>query len=197
MIPDLYVDNLVAFSPAKEGWTLRKKDKYVGVGNAYLVGRVCRIMKRTMFQIQWLDLQYQNNVESVNLSMIQRGNANYRSKHGRSSAAGWRNLCAVDEGETIDIEDNVKLWKSTWSNTIHRLIFLRRLLRLKLSTICASIQRRNVNKQRIYSTTRMAQIPRDFDQSSNTCSNTPRQPVFCLYPSLFLAASCWGNEQLC
>ncbi|GMF23297.1 unnamed protein product [Phytophthora fragariaefolia] len=81
VIPDLYIDTLVAFSPAKEGWMPRKTHKYVGVGNAYLVGRVCRIMKRTLFQIQWLDPQYQNHVESLNLRMIQRGNGNCRSLH--------------------------------------------------------------------------------------------------------------------
>ncbi|GMF41690.1 unnamed protein product [Phytophthora fragariaefolia] len=53
LIPDLYSDTIVAFSPAKEGWMTRKTHKYVGVGNVYLVGRVCRIMKRTPFQIQW------------------------------------------------------------------------------------------------------------------------------------------------
>ncbi|KAG3166872.1 hypothetical protein PI126_g4011 [Phytophthora idaei] len=54
LTPALYVDTLVAFSPEKEGWTKRQKakDKYVGVGNAYLVGRVCRIVKGAMFHVQ-------------------------------------------------------------------------------------------------------------------------------------------------
>ncbi|GMF26757.1 unnamed protein product [Phytophthora fragariaefolia] len=37
LIPDLYIDKLVAYLPAKEGWMTRKTHKYVGVGNAYLV----------------------------------------------------------------------------------------------------------------------------------------------------------------
>ncbi|KAG3186929.1 hypothetical protein C6341_g3553 [Phytophthora cactorum] len=54
----------------KEGWTKRQKakDKYVGVGNAYLV---CRIVKGAMFRVQWLDSQYQNKDEHLNLNMIQ------------------------------------------------------------------------------------------------------------------------------
>ncbi|GMF39068.1 unnamed protein product [Phytophthora fragariaefolia] len=109
LIPGLYVDTLVAFSPEKEGWTKRKKtkDKYVGVGSAYLVGRVCRIIKGAMFQVQWLDSQYQRKDEHLNLSMIQRGKANYRSLHGSTSRVGWSHLCAVEEGEQIEVEGSI------------------------------------------------------------------------------------------
>ncbi|GMF57952.1 unnamed protein product [Phytophthora fragariaefolia] len=107
LIPDLYINTLVAFSPAMEGWMTRKTHKYVGVGNAYLVGGVCRTMTRTLFQIQWLDSKYQNHVESLNLNMRRRGNANYRSLHGSAAAVLWRSLCEINEGETIDIEDDV------------------------------------------------------------------------------------------
>ncbi|EGZ06562.1 hypothetical protein PHYSODRAFT_375656, partial [Phytophthora sojae] len=62
----MYVDTLVAFSPVKEGFITQKK-KYAGVGNAYLVGRVCRILKQSLFQITWLDSQFQNHVETLNL----------------------------------------------------------------------------------------------------------------------------------
>ncbi|KAF1773344.1 hypothetical protein GQ600_11341 [Phytophthora cactorum] len=74
LIPAMYVDTLVEFAPEKEDWTIRQKtkDKYVGVGSAYLVGRMCRIAKGAMFQVQWLDSQYQNKDEHLNLSMIQR-----------------------------------------------------------------------------------------------------------------------------
>ncbi|KAE9036198.1 hypothetical protein PR003_g11085 [Phytophthora rubi] len=90
LIPALYVNTLVAFAPEKEGWTKRQKtkDKYVGVGSSYLVGRVCRIVKGALFHVQRLDSQYQNKDERLNLSMIQRGNANYRPLHGNSSRVG-------------------------------------------------------------------------------------------------------------
>ncbi|KAG3002463.1 hypothetical protein PC128_g18047 [Phytophthora cactorum] len=109
LIPDMYVDTLVAFAPEKEGWTKRQntKDKYIGVGSAYLVGRVCRIVKGAMFQAQWLDSQYQNKDEHLDLSMIQRGNANYRFLHGGSTRVGWSHLCAVDEGENIQVNGDI------------------------------------------------------------------------------------------
>ncbi|KAE9087431.1 hypothetical protein PF006_g25808 [Phytophthora fragariae] len=60
-----------------------------------------------MFQVQWLDSQYQRKDEHLNLSMIQRGNANYRSLHGSTSRVGWSHLCAVEEGEQIEVEGNI------------------------------------------------------------------------------------------
>ncbi|GMF58943.1 unnamed protein product [Phytophthora fragariaefolia] len=106
LIPSLYIDTLVAFSPEKEGWTKRQKtkDKYVGVGSSYLVGRVCRVVKGALFHVQWLDSQYQNKDERLNLSMIQRGNANYRSLHGNSSHVGWGHLCTAGEGADTQVE---------------------------------------------------------------------------------------------
>ncbi|KAL3661211.1 hypothetical protein V7S43_013818 [Phytophthora oleae] len=99
-----YVDALVAFSPAKEGFITQKK-KYIGVGSAYLVGRVYRVLKQPLFQINWLDSQFQNNVETLNLSTVQRGKANYRSLHGRSTGVGWGRLCAVGDGEEVHDDD--------------------------------------------------------------------------------------------
>ncbi|KAE8888963.1 hypothetical protein PF005_g956 [Phytophthora fragariae] len=106
LIPALYVNTLVAFAPEKEGWTKRQKtkDKYVGVGSSYLVGRVCRIVKGALFHMQRLDSQYHNKDERLNLSMIQCGNANYRPLHGNSSRVGWSHLCAADEGDDTHVE---------------------------------------------------------------------------------------------
>lgn len=107
-ILSMYVDTLVAFSPVKEGFITQKK-KYAGVGNAYLVGRVCRILKQSLFQITWLDSQFQNHVETLNLSAVQRGNANYRSLHGNSTGPGWGRLCEVDAGEEVRIDADMEL----------------------------------------------------------------------------------------
>ncbi|ETP31186.1 hypothetical protein F442_19931 [Phytophthora nicotianae P10297] len=104
----MYVDTLVAFSPAKEGFITQKK-KYVGVGNAFLVGRVCRVLKQSLFQINWLDSQFQNHVETLNLSAVQRGNSNYRSLHGHSTGIGWGRWCAVDDGEEVRVEDDTDI----------------------------------------------------------------------------------------
>ncbi|POM57922.1 LOW QUALITY PROTEIN: Transposase [Phytophthora palmivora] len=81
-----------------------QKKKYAGVGNAYLVGRVCRVLKQSLFQIMWLDSQFQNHVEMLNLSTVQRGNASYRSLHGNTTSVGWSRLCAVDDGEDVCID---------------------------------------------------------------------------------------------
>ncbi|KAE9301987.1 hypothetical protein PR003_g22394 [Phytophthora rubi] len=101
----MYVDTLVAFSPAKKGFITQKKT-YAGVGNAFLVGRVCRLLKRSLFQINWLDSQFQKHVETLNLSAVQRGNANYRSLHGGSTGVGWGRLCAVGDGEEVHVDDD-------------------------------------------------------------------------------------------
>ncbi|KAE8894652.1 hypothetical protein PF005_g23727 [Phytophthora fragariae] len=106
----MYVDTLVAFSPVKEGFVSQKK-KYVGVGNAFLVGRVCRIVKKSLFQINSLDSQFQNHVETLNLSAVQRGNAIYRSIHGNSARLAWGRLCAVDEGEEVNIDAEMELFE--------------------------------------------------------------------------------------
>jgi hypothetical protein len=79
----------------------------VGVGSSYLVGRVCRIVKGALFHVQWLDSQFQKKDEHLNLSMIQRGNANYRSLHGNSSRVGWSHLCAAEEGDGTQIEGDI------------------------------------------------------------------------------------------
>ncbi|GMF35139.1 unnamed protein product [Phytophthora fragariaefolia] len=39
--------------------------------------------------------------------MIQRGNTNYRSLHGSATAVVWRSLSEINDGETIDIKDDV------------------------------------------------------------------------------------------
>ncbi|GMF56084.1 unnamed protein product [Phytophthora fragariaefolia] len=103
LVLSMYVDIHVAFSPAKAGFIIQKK-KYAGVGNAFLVGRVCRLLKRSLFQVNWLDSQFQKHGETLNLSAVQRGNAKYRSLHGRSTGVGWGRLCTVDDGEEVMIE---------------------------------------------------------------------------------------------
>ncbi|KAL3662683.1 hypothetical protein V7S43_012526 [Phytophthora oleae] len=97
----LYVNTLVAFSPTKEGWASSRK--YIGVGSAYMVGMVCRLVKG-LYQVSWLDSQFQFHVENMSLAMIQRGNTNYSSLHARENGPGWSRLCAVDSGESVKID---------------------------------------------------------------------------------------------
>ncbi|GMF61969.1 unnamed protein product [Phytophthora fragariaefolia] len=102
------VDTLVAVSAVKEGFITHKK-KYVGVGNAYFVGRACRIVKQWLFQINWLDSQFRNHLETFNISAVQRGYANYRSLHSSATGLGWGRLCAVDEGEDARVDEDMEL----------------------------------------------------------------------------------------
>ncbi|KAG3026479.1 hypothetical protein PC120_g5913 [Phytophthora cactorum] len=101
-ITALYVNTLVAFAPAKEGWVTSKK--YVGVGNAFIIGKVCRVAKG-LYQVRWVDSQFQSNVENLTLSMVQRGNTNYSAPHGHATGPGWGRLCAVDLGERVEIDE--------------------------------------------------------------------------------------------
>ncbi|KAF1794083.1 hypothetical protein GQ600_24583 [Phytophthora cactorum] len=84
------------FRTGKKGWVTSKK--YVGVGNAFIIGRVCRVVKG-LYQVRWVDSQFQSNVENLTLSMVQRGNTNYSALHGHATGPGWGSLCAVDLGE--------------------------------------------------------------------------------------------------
>ncbi|GMF43329.1 unnamed protein product [Phytophthora fragariaefolia] len=181
LIPDLYINTLVAFSPAKEGWMTRKTHKYVGAGNAYTVRRVCRIMKRTLFQMQWLDSQYQNHVESLNLSMIQRGNANYRSLHCSATALVRRNPCENNEGETIDIEVDVAALEDCMEEFNPPTDLPTSLAEVEAINSNASIQLHSVRNQQIYSHTQMVLLRRSFGQSSSICLNTLHRPVFFAY----------------
>ncbi|POM81270.1 LOW QUALITY PROTEIN: Transposase [Phytophthora palmivora] len=100
----LYVNTLVAFSPTKEAWASSRN--YVGVGSAYIVGRVCRLVKG-LYQIRWLYSQFQYHGENMSLGMIQRGNTNYSSLHARANGPGWSQLCVVDSRESVVIDGSM------------------------------------------------------------------------------------------
>ncbi|KAG2908626.1 hypothetical protein PC116_g14596 [Phytophthora cactorum] len=101
-ITALYVNLLVAFTPAKEGWTTSKK--YAAAGKAFIIGRVCRVVTG-LCQVRRVDSQFQSNVENLTLNMVQRGNPNYTVLHGQVTGLGWGSLCTVDPGERVEIDD--------------------------------------------------------------------------------------------
>ncbi|KAG2766006.1 hypothetical protein PC129_g18611 [Phytophthora cactorum] len=76
----------------------------VGVGNAFIISRVCRVVK-ALYQVRWVDSQFQSNVENLTLSMVQRRNTNYSAPHGHATGPGWGRLCAVDLGERVEIDE--------------------------------------------------------------------------------------------
>ncbi|KAG2825404.1 hypothetical protein PC112_g9704 [Phytophthora cactorum] len=73
LLQDVYIDQLVAFSPAREPWM--KKKIYQPAGTAYIVGKVCRGAKKCKdtFQICWLDGEFQASVENLQVGRIQMG----------------------------------------------------------------------------------------------------------------------------
>ncbi|EEY65531.1 uncharacterized protein PITG_03026 [Phytophthora infestans T30-4] len=92
MLQDVYVDKLVAFSPEKDRWM--KAKVYRPIGTAYIIGRVYRLVKKgknaSLFQIRWLDSQFQSAVEHISVGMN----------------PDWRILVRPDPTDEIDFEEN-------------------------------------------------------------------------------------------
>ncbi|POM64041.1 Transposase [Phytophthora palmivora] len=110
----------------------------------YLVDRACRFVKG-LYQVRWLDTQFQSQVECMILSMIQRGNTNYKPLHGRATGPGISRLCAVKQGEVVQIdgssdalEDLTSLNLSTYTNQ-DPAAKVRPLLNLLKSTVKVSV----------------------------------------------------------
>ncbi|POM69258.1 Transposase [Phytophthora palmivora] len=93
-IEQLMMKKLVAFSPSKESWM--KNKIYKCVGTAYIVGRVCRRVKKpkngAVLQVMWLDTQFQNAVEPLSVMIVQRGIENYQALVRVPNKPAWRDL---------------------------------------------------------------------------------------------------------
>ncbi|GMF56265.1 unnamed protein product [Phytophthora fragariaefolia] len=104
---DVYVNKLVAFCPDKEKWMRAKA--YRPPGTAYIIGRVYRQGKKgkyaSLFEIRWLDSQFQKAVEHVSVGVLQRGIKNY-SVLIRMKNPDWRILVQPDPTDDIDFEEN-------------------------------------------------------------------------------------------
>ncbi|KAE8988120.1 hypothetical protein PR003_g21221 [Phytophthora rubi] len=118
---------LVAFSPSKEPWMQNHKTKiYRCVGTAYIVGRVCRRVKKpkngAILQVMWLDTQFQNAVEALTIATVQRGIDNYQALMRLPNKPAWRDLTdtvveeelnldlPLDELEIASDEEDYELW---------------------------------------------------------------------------------------
>ncbi|KUF85964.1 hypothetical protein AM588_10002394 [Phytophthora nicotianae] len=95
---------MVAFTPDKETWM--KAKSYKLIGTSYIIGRVYRHVKKgrsaRLFQIHWLDSQFQNTVETVGVGIVQRGVKNYVALT-RVRNPNWRVLVEPDPTDVIDI----------------------------------------------------------------------------------------------
>ncbi|KAE8987624.1 hypothetical protein PR001_g22270 [Phytophthora rubi] len=118
---------LVAFSPPKEPWMQNHKTKiYRCVGTAYIVGRVCRRVKKpkngTILQVMWLYTQFQNAVEALTIATVQRSIDNYQALVRLPNKPAWRDLTdtvveeelnldlPLDELEIASDEEAYELW---------------------------------------------------------------------------------------
>ncbi|KAE9274247.1 hypothetical protein PR003_g29666, partial [Phytophthora rubi] len=106
MLQDVYESKLVAFSPDKEPWM--KSKVYRPIGTAYIIGRVYRLVKKgkkaNLFQIRWLDSQFQSAVEHISVGVMQLGIKNYIALT-RVKKPDWRLLVRPDPTDEIDFEE--------------------------------------------------------------------------------------------
>ncbi|POM59082.1 Hypothetical protein PHPALM_36189 [Phytophthora palmivora] len=70
LLYDMYINTLVAISPAKEPWMI--KTAYQPEGTTYIVGRVGRRTKKCKdkLQVQWIERKFQNCVENLSFGLI-------------------------------------------------------------------------------------------------------------------------------
>ncbi|ETO83916.1 hypothetical protein F444_02137 [Phytophthora nicotianae P1976] len=102
----LYTNTLVAFSPSRERWMTQKKYKHVGT--TYIIGRICRCVQKSkqaplLFQLRWLDSQFQKHAESITVDLIQKGHHNYNLLTRELNQIGWRSLCEQADDNAIVI----------------------------------------------------------------------------------------------
>ncbi|RAW30986.1 hypothetical protein PC110_g12666 [Phytophthora cactorum] len=78
------------------------------IGTAYIIGRVYRQVKKgtnsSLFQIRWLDSQFQGAVEHISVGEVQLGTKNYISLT-RVKNPDWRVLVRPDPTDEIDFEE--------------------------------------------------------------------------------------------
>ncbi|POM76086.1 LOW QUALITY PROTEIN: Transposase [Phytophthora palmivora] len=111
LLQDVCLDKLVVFAPEMEPWM--KSKQYRQVGTAYIVGRVCRRPMRgkfaSLFEIRWLDSQFQNAVERVSVGIMQHGVENYAALTRLKDSPDWQELVSGGADDDINIDDSADL----------------------------------------------------------------------------------------
>ncbi|KAG3113299.1 hypothetical protein PI124_g5069 [Phytophthora idaei] len=106
-VQQVFTKKLVAFSPSKESWM--KAKAYKCVGTAYIVGRACRPVKKSkkagLYQVMWLDSQFQNVVEELSIAVIQQETGNYQAQTKLPDKPARRDLTdsVVDDDVNLDV----------------------------------------------------------------------------------------------
>ncbi|GMF45612.1 unnamed protein product [Phytophthora fragariaefolia] len=111
LVQEVYLDKLVAFSPENEP---RMKSKHFRpVGTGYIVGRLCRRPLRgkfeSLFEIRWLDTQFQLAVEHVSYGAAQRGVENYELLTRQKNNPDWQELVKGGLDDELDVEGDADL----------------------------------------------------------------------------------------
>jgi hypothetical protein len=111
LLQEAYLDKLVAFAPERESWM--KSKLYRPVGTAYIVGRICRRPMRgkfaSLFEIRWIESQFQNVVEHVSVGSVQRGITNYEALTQTMNNPDWHELVSGDVDDDIAVNDDDNL----------------------------------------------------------------------------------------
>uniref|UniRef100_H3GV98 PiggyBac transposable element-derived protein domain-containing protein n=1 Tax=Phytophthora ramorum TaxID=164328 RepID=H3GV98_PHYRM len=105
MPQDVYARKLVAFTPDKEKWM--KAKAYRPIGTTFIIGQVYRQVKKgknaSLFEIRWLDSQFQSAVEHISVGAVQFGIKNYVALTLVKNP-DWRILVRPDLTEEIAFE---------------------------------------------------------------------------------------------
>ncbi|KAG3235223.1 hypothetical protein PI124_g19737 [Phytophthora idaei] len=108
MLQEVHLNKLVAFTPEREAWM--KSKHYRPIGPTYIVGRVCRRPMRgkfvSLFEIRWLDSQFQDVVEHVSVGCDQSGVKTYKALTRLKDNPDWQKLVTGDDDDDIDVDDH-------------------------------------------------------------------------------------------
>ncbi|KAG3060939.1 hypothetical protein PI125_g24806 [Phytophthora idaei] len=82
---------------------------YRPIGTAYIIGRVYRLVKKgenaSLFQIRWLESQFQSAVEHISVRVAQLGTKNYVALT-RVKNPDWRILVRPYPTDEVDFEED-------------------------------------------------------------------------------------------
>jgi hypothetical protein len=191
----MYLDKLVVFSPEREDWM--KSKHYRPVGTVYIVGLICRRPIRgkfaSLFEIRWLDSQFQIKVEHVSVGCATRGIENYEELTRSKDNPDWHQLVTDDADDDIDVVDDDELQVTDSYEEYDPGV----LLPTSLEEVEAIQNLRFKPNGEVDSPTDLNQHPtaqrrRSCCQRISICLNTRQPPAFSpTYISTSGAKSCW------
>ncbi|OWZ17364.1 LOW QUALITY PROTEIN: Transposase, partial [Phytophthora megakarya] len=192
LLLDIYIDQLVVFTPAGESWM--KKKIYGPVGTAYIVGRVCRRAKNCLMDFK----SAANSNPSLNTFTLASSNLASKTTgpypKGRPIKTGWNFCNAMVQRKLISVTRLILKNKTSSKLTIllnscrpackksrqYRVCVLNLQWRWKPLEICTYMG--------------MGQLQHMSDVNTGTSSNTQPAQAFCISPAVLLASSPIRND---